>query len=232
MWVWVVAEFLSSGLHWDCFPQVGGRARTHAPVLRGGASSTTAASISGQDQMAPRGPWISTGMVCMALGDNTDSSYSRTMDPDLALGSSLGLDVTMALGGSAGLPYQHSSGSSLLSFQQSLRLQPRPWASAQPLVVTEATAVYTVPSCGKITKPDGSQEQPRSDVTVTLGSSAGHQPQPVLAFASLVPVPPFSTAYELFRLGRPVGVFHPPCGSSVQAVPRPEARNSGLLRGL
>lgn len=147
------------------------------------------------------------------------------MDPDLALRSSLGLDVTVALGGSAGLPDQQSSGGSLLSFQHGLRLQPRPWASAQPLVVTETTAIHTDPSCGKITEPEGSQLQPRPDVTVTAGSSAGHQPQPVLAFASSVPVPPFSAAYELFRLGRPVGVLHPPCTNIFDTLP-----HSGKLR--
>lgn len=147
------------------------------------------------------------------------------MDPDLALRSSLGLDVTVALGGSAGLPDQQSSGSSLLSFQHGLRLQPRPWASAQPLVVTETTAIHTDPSCGKITEPEGSQQQPRPDVTVPAGSSAGHQPQPVLAFAPSVPVPPFSAAYELFRLGRPVGVLHPPCTNIFDTLP-----HSGKLR--
>lgn len=170
--------------------------------------------------------WFARPLVIICAVDvNTDSSYSRTMDPDLALRSSLGLDVTVALGGSAGLPDQQSSGGSLLSFQHGLRLQPRPWASAQPLVVTETTAIHTDPSCGKITEPEGSQQQPRPDVTVTAGSSAGHQPQPVLAFASSVPVPPFSAAYELFHLGRPVGVLHPPCTNIFDTLP-----HSGKLR--
>lgn len=155
------------------------------------------------------------------------------MDPDLALRNNLGLDVTVALGGSAGLPDQQSSGSSLLSFQHGLRLQPRPWASAQPLVVTETTAIHTDPSCGKITEPEGSQQQPRPDVTVTAGSSAGHQPQPVLAFASSVPVPPFSAAYELFRLGRPVGVLHPPCTNIFDTLPHSgKLRNASLKKNL
>lgn len=98
-------------------------------------------------------------------------------------------------------------------------------------MVTEATAVHTDPSCGKITDTDDdSQEQTRPDVTVTLGSSAGRQPQPVLAFASLVPVPPFSTAYELFRLGRPVGVFHPPYTNIFDTLPHSDKLRNAPLK--
>lgn len=42
-------------------------------------------------------------MVCMAPDGNTDintePTSSRTMDPDMALGSNLGPDVTIVLGG-------------------------------------------------------------------------------------------------------------------------------------
>ena len=34
-------------------------------------------------------------MVIQAMNINTDSSFSRPIDPDMALGSSLGLDIIM-----------------------------------------------------------------------------------------------------------------------------------------
>lgn len=38
---------------------------------------------------------------------NTDPRCYRTMNPDMALGDSMGLDITMVPGGSEGQPYQY-----------------------------------------------------------------------------------------------------------------------------
>lgn len=43
----------------------------------------------------------------MVTDNNTDFSCSRTMDPDVALGGSMDLNVIMTLGGSAGQSHQY-----------------------------------------------------------------------------------------------------------------------------
>lgn len=82
---------------------------------RTSSPATVASTSEGQGQIS-QGQWrvgpaehgfqTSTGMACMACmapdGNtdiNTEPSSSRTTDPDMALGSSLGPDVTIVLGG-------------------------------------------------------------------------------------------------------------------------------------
>lgn len=63
---------------------------------------------------------------------NIDRSHSRTMNPDMALGSSLGLNDTMAPGDSIGHPDQHGSSSSMA--------QTTPWPQVTVLVTEIAMA--------------------------------------------------------------------------------------------
>ena len=61
------------------------------------------------------------------------------MDPDIALGSSLGPDNTMAPCGSAGHPNHFvPNGSMTLRPQQGHRFWPRHWTSMRPLVAPQA----------------------------------------------------------------------------------------------
>lgn len=86
---------------------------------------------------------------------STDLSCRRTTDPNMALSSSLGLDITMALGGSVGHSDQYGpSGSLTLGHQHSLRWWPKPWVSAQPSMETGAMDIHTDPGYGRITDPD------------------------------------------------------------------------------
>lgn len=55
----------------------------------------------GQLSMAPNTWFTGALLVTQAAYINTDPKCIRTMDPDMASSSSLGLAVTMALGGSA-----------------------------------------------------------------------------------------------------------------------------------
>lgn len=62
---------------------------------------------------------------------NTEPGFGWTMDPDMVLGSILGIDVMMAAGGGKDDPIQHGPNSSLtLGHQRCLRWQPRPQESA------------------------------------------------------------------------------------------------------
>lgn len=63
--------------------------------------------------------WISAYIVSMTSCDNTameintDSNWSRTIDPDMALGSHLGPDVTMVLVATHTNPDQHGPSNSM-----------------------------------------------------------------------------------------------------------------------
>ncbi|KAL6036658.1 hypothetical protein STEG23_005376 [Scotinomys teguina] len=74
---------------------------------------------------------------------NSDPGCGRSQTYlDIALGSMSGPDNVMALGGSTGHPNLYGPGSGMtLRHQQALRCQPRPLASAWPLVVTGTTVI-------------------------------------------------------------------------------------------
>lgn len=98
------------------------RDRTSSPGARkGDADSTWSSDFNTHGSYGPL--W--------AMEINTDTSCSRTKDPDMAHHSSLGLDITMAQGGSTGHPEQDGpSGSMALRHQHDLRGLARPQVSA------------------------------------------------------------------------------------------------------
>ena len=68
-------------------------------------------------------------MVIQATGINTDPNCSKTMDPDMALGSSLDLDHILALCGSTSHSDQDGSGSGVvqsLDINKSTGCGPKP----------------------------------------------------------------------------------------------------------
>lgn len=94
-------------------------------------------------------------VVTQTMDVNKDPSSSRTKDPDMAISSSLGPDVTMALGGRTGLQDWHESSSSIIpGLQPDPRWQPRPWISTWPLMIIGATDINTDPGLGRNVGPD------------------------------------------------------------------------------
>lgn len=94
-------------------------------------------------------------LVTCTTDINTDHRCGSTVVPEVALGSSLGLDVIMVLDGSTGHTDQPDFSSTMtLGHQHGLRCWPRYWASAQPLVVTVTTDVNADPGYNRATGPD------------------------------------------------------------------------------
>lgn len=96
------------------------------------------------------GYWATTWSLTATgtTGIYPDLDGCTAMKPDMALGSSLGLDKTMAPGDSTGLPDQcGSSVSTALSHEQGHRLQPSPQVPVWPLLAIWAMDVNTYPGC-------------------------------------------------------------------------------------
>lgn len=112
-------------------------------------------------------------VVTQTMDISKDPSYSRTKDPDMAISSSLGLDVTMALGGHTDLQDWHEFTNNIVSgLQPDPRWQPRPWISAWPLMIIGATNINKDPGLGRTMGPDmvpGCSSG--QDITMALGGS-------------------------------------------------------------
>lgn len=101
-------------------------------TVRGGANSACPLDFNMQDFYDPlwqHGPWTDT---------ITEPSYSRTTDPDMALGSSSGPDVTMAA---------QATQTTMALVAAGIRWLSRPWTFAQPLVAIGAMDMNPDPGC-------------------------------------------------------------------------------------
>lgn len=101
---------------------------------------------------------IEPASSCVPKGHQHRPMMHRTMDPDMAAGNSLGLDVPgpqvtvqaiQISTSSPSPPCQHT-----LRHPHGFPWDPRPRTSASPLVVTQATDNDTDPSCIMTMSPD------------------------------------------------------------------------------
>ena len=99
---------------------------------------------------------------------NTDSGYGRTMDLDVVLDSSQGLDVIVVLAGTADHSYQHDPSCCVVpECQHVCRWQPSLQASAWPSMVRGVTDINMYPDMAL-----GCSSGPED--TMALGGSTGY----------------------------------------------------------
>lgn len=97
------------------------------------------------------------------------------MDPDMAISSMLGPDVTMALVGSMGLSDQYGpSNSVVIGLLLCPTWGPRPPAVVKPLMIIEAMDLNTDPGCYMAMGPDMAPGHSSGQMIMAPGVSMGH----------------------------------------------------------
>lgn len=137
--------------------------------MKGGACSAGPSYFNTRFAWAP--------VVTKAMDIHTDPSCCRIKDLNVVIAISLGLDVTMTQGDSAGLSdLDGPSNSLVLGLQPGLMWQFRPWKSALPSMLIEATNLNTDSGCGgdMYTESPAPYHSLGPDNTIATGSSVDH----------------------------------------------------------
>lgn len=130
-----------------CLLQYPGAGPATPSPMKGGADSAQ------HDSNDPPPP----PMLSWAMNTTMDPSYSISMDADMALVSSLGLNTIMTqVTDRTGHLDQHGpvGNSTAPGHQQGTRWLPKPWAFAEPSVATGARKTTSDPGLHKATDPD------------------------------------------------------------------------------